>query len=332
MYQSEHLFHSFINKTISMNKIIIVISILVCQISKAQEITYRLDSNQVISILTSTSPLQLEPLFCSVSAGSLIPKDTVTPNLYVLSFFYNTPKEITLDTTDIVEIRFSNGAIFSFNYGRNDNKLIEKDSSASFVTSVSYECLEKMTKVPVSEIIFVTSLYEHRIEIEERMKLNLPNLAKFLLDKVEAEYKIILTNERRLNVPAIVFDSRANHELDKKYFGKYSGEWYGEEFLYNFDLYIKSDTSYVVWYMLKDPYESDPKRIKTQLLNIRTITENNTLIMDVCYDEDKSDYTNGRRTYYLKLSEDGKTIYGSSLELETHWGEMFGKRKKKYRK
>ena len=316
-----------------MNKIIIIISILVCQTVKAQEITYRVDSNQVISILTSTSPLQLEPLFCSVSAGSLIPKDTVTANLYVLSFFYNTPKEITLDTADVVEIRFSDGAIFSFNYGRNSNsnKVIEKDSSAYFGISVSYECLKKMTKVPVSEITFVTSLYEHRIEIEDKMKLYLPNLAKFLLDKVEEEYNNILTYERRINAPAIVFDSRANKELDKKYYGKYSGEWHRDDYLYNFDLYIKSDTSYIVWYVRKDPDENVVK-IKSQLLNIRTLTNNNTLILDVCYDKSKPLYTNGRRTFYLKLSEDGKTIYGSTSEFEVHWAEMYGKRKKKYRK
>ncbi len=314
-----------------MNKIIIVISLLVCQTAKAQEITYRVDSNQVISILTSTSPLQLDPLFCSVSAASLIPKDTVTANLYVLSFFYNTPKEITLDTTDVVEIRFSDGAIFSFNYGRNVNKVIEKDSTAYFGISVSYECLEKMTKVPVSEITFVTSLYEHRIEIEDRMKLNLPNLAKFLLDKVEEEYNNILTYERRINAPAIVFDSKANHELDKKYYGKYSGEWYRDDYLYDFDLYIKSDTSYIVWYVRKDPDEHVVK-IKSQLLNIRTLTNNNTLILDVCYDKNKLLYTTGRRTFYLKLSEDGKTIYGSTSEFEVHWAEMYGKRKKRYRK
>ena len=314
-----------------MNKIIIVISLLVCQTVKAQEITYRVDSNQVISILTSASPLQLDPLFCSVSAGALIPKDTVTPNFYVLSFFYNTPKEITLDTTDVVEIRFSDGAIYTFNNGRNANKVIDKDSSAYFGISVSYECLEKMTKVPVSDITFVTSLYEHKIEIEDRMKLNLPNLAKFLLDKVVEEYNNILTYERRINAPAIVFDSRANHELDKKYYGKYSGEWYRDDYLYDFDLYIKSDTSYIVWYVRKDPDEHVVK-IKSQLLNIRTLTNNNTLILDVCYDKNKPDYTDGRRTFYLKLSEDRKTIYGSTSEFEVYWAEMYGKRKKKYRK
>ena len=314
-----------------MNKFIIIIFLLVCQTVKAQEIVYRKDSNQVISLLTSTSLLQLEPLFCSVNAFALLPEDTVTANLCMLAFFYNTPKEIMLDTTDVVEIRFSDGTFFSFNYGRDYRKLIEKDSSACFGFLVSYNCLEKMTKVPVSDITFITSLYEHRIEIEDKMKLNLPNLAKFILVKLEEEYANILRYERSKNVPAIVFDSKANHELDKKYYGKYSGEWYEEDFLYNFDLYIRSDTSYVVWYILKDPNEPDLKRKKSQLLNIRTITENNTLILDVCYDKNKSDYTNGRRTFYLKLSEDGTMIYGRTSIFEIYWAEMYGKRKKKYR-
>jgi hypothetical protein len=315
-----------------MNKIIIIIFFVVCQTAKAQEIIYRKDSNQIISLLTSTSLLQFEPFFCTVNAFALLPEDTVTANICMLTFYYNTPKEITLDTTDIVEIRFSDGTFFSFNYGRDTQVLIEKDSSAPFGIFVSYNCLDKMTKVPVSDITFITSLYEHRIEIEDRMKLNLPNLAKFLLVKLEEEYNNILTDERSKNVPAIVFDSKANHELDKKYYGKYSGEWYEEDFLYNFDLYIRSDTSYVVWYILKDPYEPDPKRKKSQLLNIRTITENNTLIMDVCYDKNKPDYTDGRRTFYLKLSEDGNVIYGRTSMYDQYWAEMYGKRKKKYRK
>jgi len=163
------------------------------------------------------------------------------------------------------------------------------------------------------------------------LKLNLPNLAKFLLVKLEEEYNNILTFQRRMNVPAIVFDSKANHELDKKYYGKYSGEWYRDDYLYDFDLYIKSDTSYIVWYVRKDP-DKHVVKIKSQLLNIRTLTNNNTLILDVCYDKNKLLYTTGRRTFYLKLSEDEKTIYGSTSEFEVYWAEMYGKRKKKYRK
>ncbi len=283
-------------------------------------------------MLTSTSPLQFDPYFCSVNAAALLPKDTVTSNMYILSFFYNTPEEIVLDSTDIVEIHFSDGASFSFNYGRNASEQFEQDSSACFGVIVSYECLKKMTKIPVSEIAFITRLYEHRIEIEDKMKLSLPNLAKLLLDKASEEYVNILAFERSMNVPAIVFDSKVNKALDNKYYGKYSGEWYMDEFLYLFDLYIRSDTSYIIWKILKDPIEPDKNLIKTQVLNIRTITDNNTLIMDVCYDSTKPNHTDGRRTFYLKLSEDKKMLYGRTSIYGQYWAEMYGQKKKKYRK
>ena len=71
------------------------------------------------------------------------------------------------------------------------------------------------------------------------MKLFLPNLAKFLLNKVDEEYISILESERSKNVPNIKFDSKVNIKIDKKYYGIYSGEWYSGEYLYNFDLFIK---------------------------------------------------------------------------------------------
>jgi hypothetical protein len=315
-----------------MKKIITILCLAMTNTIHAQEIIERRDTNQVISLLTSTAPLQLEPMFCSVNASVLIPKDTITSNLYILSFFYNTPKEILLDTTAEIEIRFSDGGIYTFNNARNSEEITPKDSSVSFQLMVSYNCLNKMTEIPVSEISFVSPLYTHRIEIEDKMKLYLPNLARYILDKSDEEYLPILNWQRSLNAPAIVFDSRANKQLDKKYLGKYSGEWYRDEYLYNYDLYIKSDTSYIDWYIVKDPYENDPQRIKTQVLNIRTITENNTLIMDVCYEADKSDYTGGRRTFYLKLSENGKVIYGMSEEFNRFFANMYGVRKETYRK
>jgi hypothetical protein len=315
-----------------MNKIIIILCLLINFKTNAQEIIYRQDSNQVITLLTSTEPLQLEPLFCSVNAVVLLPKDTVTTNVYLLSFFYNTPKEITLDTTAEVEIRFSDGTLFSYNYNKNADEVIPKDSSACFGVMVSYNCLRKMTKVPVSEITFVTPLYSHRIDVEDMMKLYLPNLAKYLLDKAAEEYLSILETERFKNVPNTLFDTKANIKLDKKYYGKYTGESCSGEFIYKFDLFIQSDTSYALWYVIKDPYEKDPKRIKKTLLNIHTLTDNNTLIMDICYDSSISEYTNGKRSLYLKLSEDGNVIYGKTIELDKFFGEMYGIRKKGYLK
>ncbi len=315
-----------------MKKIIIIFCLALSNKMYAQEIIERSDSNQVISLLTSSVPLQLKPKFCSVNAVVLIPKDTVTADVFFLSFFYDTPMEFILDSSAEVQIRFSDGSLYSYNYSRNLKKLIPKDSNVCFQAIVSYNCLSKMNKILVCEISFITPLYTHRIKIEDNMKLYLVNLARFILDKSDEEYRPILQWERSLNARAIIFDSRANKQLDKKYLGMYSGEWYEDEYLYNFDLYLKSDTSYIVWYIIKDSIEINPKRIKTQVLNIRTITENNTLIMDVCYEADKSDYTDGRRTFYLKLSEDGKVIYGRTSIFDQYWAEMYGVRKKRYKR
>lgn len=181
-----------------MKKAIVILCLLVGNIIYAQEIILREDSNQIIRLLSSTSPLQLEPFFCSVNASVLIPKDTITPNVYVLTFFYNTPKDFILDSTDEIEIRFSDGALYNYNYSRDISKFIQKDSSVCFNTLVSYNCLRKMTQIPIREILFITGRYTHRIEIEDKKKLNMPNLARLILDMVDEEYGPILQMQRGL--------------------------------------------------------------------------------------------------------------------------------------
>ena len=64
-----------------MKKTIVILCLIVCNTIYAQEIIFRKDSNEVISFLSSTSPLQLEPLFCSVNASVLIQKDHVTATM-----------------------------------------------------------------------------------------------------------------------------------------------------------------------------------------------------------------------------------------------------------
>ncbi len=315
-----------------MKKLLVILCLVAFHALHAQEIINRKDTNQVISILTSSVPLQLEPLFCSVNAGALIPKDTVTDNMYVLSFSYDTPKDILLDTTAEIEIRFSDSTLFTFNNQRNDEEWTPKDSSITFQILVSYNCLKKMTKVPVSEIRFVTPLYTHRIEIEDKMKLFLPNLSKCLLTKASEEYASILSFERSVYASPIVFDPANNQQLDKKYLGKYSGEWHESNLLYTYDLYLQADTSYIVWHIINDPAEAKPYRIKTQTLNIRSFDESQGLVMDVCYEADKPDYTDGRRTFYVKLSQNEKVLYGETWIFGQPFGKMYGIKKKSYRR
>jgi len=252
--------------------------------------------------------------------------------MYALTFFYKTPKEITLDTTAEVELRFSDGALFTFNQVRNQLEITAKDSLIGFQCLVSYKCLSKMTKIPVCDVIFTTPLYTINIEIEDKIKLFLPNLARLILDKANEEYVAILNFERSKYATPIAFDPVNNQKLDKKYLGKYSGEWYVGEFLYNFDIFIKSDSSYIVWQIINDPNESKPYRIKTQVLNIRPFTDPYTLVMDVCFESDKPDYTGGRRTFYLKLSEDKNMLYGETWLFNQRCGKMYGIKKESYQR
>lgn len=62
------------------------------------------------------------------------------------------------------------------------------------------------------------------------------------------------------------------------------------------------------------------------------LTKNNNLILDVCFEPDKAEYTDGSRWYMLNLSQNGKVLYGLSVELNKYYGEMYGVKKKKYKK
>jgi hypothetical protein len=315
-----------------MKKMIIIFCIAFSNVIQAQEIEERLDENGVITIRTTNVFLNVGDQYSYARAAGLISKDTLLDPVYVLSICYKTPKDLLLDTTAVAEIRFSNGDLFSFNYSRKSQELIPKDSIVRFSFLTSYNCLNEMQHVPISDISFISTNYVHKIEIEDEMKLRLPNLANLLISNCKTEYSSILKEERRLNAPAIVFDSRGNKKIDKKYYGKFSGEWNCDNILYNFDLYITSDTSYINWFVIYDPNARNPNAVQTQVLNDRDLTENNNLILDVCFEPDKAEYTNGSRWYMLNLSQNGKVLYGLSVELDKYYGEMYGVKKKKYKK
>lgn len=315
-----------------MKKILTLLFIAFSFIGHSQEIIEREDMEDAIHLISSYVPLRSSQPYCMVNFGVYIPKDTVTINTYIISFFYDTPKEILLDTTAEVDIRFSDGTLFTFNNANNAKKSIMKDSMIGFRSVISYNCLQKIIHVPIAEIKFNTPLYTHQILMEDKMRLFLPTLAQFIVDKSDAEFDPILEEARSLDVSAITFDPTANKQLDKKYFGKYTGEWNMDETLANFELYIQSDTSYILWHFLKGVEKEDLKNTVRQTLNIRGVTENNILIMDVCYDENDPGHTNGRRTYYLKLSEDGKVIYGSTKAFVSWVGYLYGKKVKRFSK
>lgn len=173
-------------------KTFIIISIVFCNICNAQEIIYRQDNKGIISIMSSSVPVQLEPNFCSAGAGSLIPKDTSIFPIFMLSFFYNAPLQNISDSTDAIEFVFADGKKFNFQKYQDDQKLTLKDSSVFFGALIDYECLKKMRIIPVNEIIFITKEYRHTVLIEDKNKLFLPTLSRFIVDKTKEEYNSLV--------------------------------------------------------------------------------------------------------------------------------------------
>jgi hypothetical protein len=315
-----------------MKILMIIACIALSNVIQAQIIKERLDEDGVISLQTSNVILGVGEKFSYANAGVVIPKDTLLDIIYVFSLCYKTPFECVLDSNAVVHIGFSNGDLLSYNYCRDKKLIIPKDSIVKFNFLPSFNFLNTMTNATVSEISFTSSNYKHRIDIEYEMQLRLPKLSNLLLANCLTEYNSILKSARIEQEPVVVFNANGNKMLDKKFYGKYSGEWNCDNILYNFDLYIKSDTSYIDWFVIYDPNVGNPKAIQTQVLNVRHLTKNNNLVLDVCYEPDKADYTNGSRWYVLNLSQNGKVLYGLSVELNKYYGEMYGVKKKKYKK
>lgn len=165
---------------------------LLSNITKGQEIDMREENDEGVVLLTTTLPLQMEPNLFVSNALVIIPKDTLVPPDYVFSFFYNTPEGITLDTTCEVELRFMDGALYSFPYFKHREKYTEKDSLVCFQTFLSYECVQKMKNMSIIDYNFITPLYQHKITIEDKAKMIMPSLTRFILSKQEEEYRIII--------------------------------------------------------------------------------------------------------------------------------------------
>jgi hypothetical protein len=315
-----------------MKKLMIIACVFLTNAIQAQIIKERFDEDGAISLQTSNVILRVGEKFSYANAGVVIPKDTLLDIIYVFSLCYKTPVECLLDSNAVVHIGFSNGDLLSYNYCRDKKLIIPKDSIVKFNFLPSFNFLNTMTNATVSEISFTSSNYKHRIDIVEDMQLQLPKLSNLLLANCLTEYNSILKSARIEQDPVVVFSSIGNKLLDKKFYGKYSGEWNCNSILYNFDLYIKSDTSYIDWFVINDANETNPNSIKTQVLNVSTMNDNNVLVLEVCYEATKADYTNGTRIYFLNLSKNGKVLYGNSAELHKYYGEMYAIKIKKYKK
>lgn len=174
-----------------MKYFLLIYLFLQSNISQGQEIDIRKENDEGVVFLTTTLPLQIEPHLFSTNAIVMIPKDPLVSPDYVFSFFYNSPEEITLDTTCEVEIRFWDGTLFSFPYFKHRNRYVIKDSTVCFQVFISSDCILKMKDMPVRYYIFNTPLYQHKITIEDKAKMIMPLLTRYILKKQDEEYTIL---------------------------------------------------------------------------------------------------------------------------------------------
>lgn len=193
-----------------MKKIVILVLFLISNKTEAQEIEMREENDELVALLTSTIPLQLEPHLFSTNAIVMIPKDTLVSPDYVFSFFYNSPEEITLDTTCEVEIRFWDGTLFSFPYFKHRNRYVIKDSTACFQVFISSDCIQKMKDMPVRYYIFNTPLYQHKITIEDKAKMLMPLLTRYILKKQDEEYTILSQKRKDSNPLLVCYTNRGS--------------------------------------------------------------------------------------------------------------------------
>ena len=176
----------------TMKTFTLIISIAICNFAVAQEIIYREDKNVAISILTSSVPVQLEPNFCSAGAGALIPKDTSIRPMFMLTFHYDAPVETKSDSTDAIDIILADGKTYHFQKYQDDQKVTEKDSSVFFGALIDYECMQQMKISLVTEIVFITNAYRHSILIQDKHKLFLPNLSRYIIDQAKEEHNSVV--------------------------------------------------------------------------------------------------------------------------------------------
>jgi hypothetical protein len=260
-----------------------------------------------------------------VRIKSIIPKDTLGVPSFMTVFSYEAPAFTKPSNNDAVEIIFANGDKFRFYRDSFWAAPTPKDSLVFFSSVISIDFLQKLDATVVKEIRFLTKSYKHIITLEDEFKLVLPHLSMYILGKTGTIFFEMsdLIKHTVCDTKNDIFD--ANKIIDKKFLGKYSGEWSNDGLLYRFDLFIERDKSYFMWYSVNDPDEKTI-RVKIQYLQLRPELINNTLIMDVCFDANNTDYTSGKRTFYLRLSEDGKVLYGYSTAFG-RTAQMYGIKK-----
>jgi hypothetical protein len=300
--------------------------------SKAQLDINISESNDIIEITSNWEPIQGSPSYTRIYMASAILKDTTTLNgVNLIMFQFLTDEKIVPDHSDECEINFVDGKTFTFKrYMKDSSSISDENDTGSihiFGAMISGNCFKKLSETMIDNIRIITKEYIHTVKFPDITKLTIPNLSRKIYEKLDQLYMANLNEKRYIN--HTVFDPSGNKSIDKKFLGKYSGEWYYNEFLYTFDLFIKRDTSYIVWKVINDTTRI-PGDLYTQTVNVSPGYYEGHILLKVCYDSSKPGYTWDTRIFDIKLSDDGKVVYGETFINDVPFGVWYGKREKRY--
>ena len=315
-----------------MKKIIVLFCLALSVKAQSQSILKREEDSSSVSIITTRSDISENDNNYDFIAKGIIFKDTNNFPLFLASFSFNSPRNMSIDSSDEIEFDFCDGKIFSFPRNNFEPEDVEKDSLANFTFKISYECLVHMGLKMVNEFIITTKYGTDTVRIADKFKLVIPNTANLLLKVCGEENDKIYDYKTSHEVEFIVDSLSERRNIDKKYFGKYTGEWNGEwggnNLVYTFELTLKKDTSYFLWKQLI-PGSSKESEINKQVVNVITGKDSNHLLLTVVFDENHPETTGDLRKFDLKLSEDGKMIYGESYFNGVYFGKYYGIKKGK---
>ena len=149
---------------------------------KSQQIIEVNEDSIAFDFMTSQVLLHNFPDACGMFASGVVYKDTSLANNYILLFSYSTPSGATaLSKNDRVLISFVDGTTFEYYNSRNGSEEDAKDTLQHFSIITGSKLIKKMRCVLVYEIKFITSSYNHTVEVSNEYKLWFSYVADLLI-------------------------------------------------------------------------------------------------------------------------------------------------------
>ena len=312
-----------------MKRIILLSMIFLLRQGFAQSVKVISEDDTYIHLLGSGVHLSNQENFLRANFGSYIEKDSIYKVGFILTFFYNSPEHVLFDSSDEVEIYFTDGEKYALNKYDINHEEFDKDSLTMFICLADKDFVKKLVETDVESVSIQTKSYTYNTIVDDTCRSNLSKLAESIVIKSNDVFVKYSKGEKVSEDNQEVFSPEGNKLIDKKYLGKYSGEWRGEDITLSFDLYIKTDTSYFIWSPISKN-GTNKKSFTNQVVNVRTDESTGDLLLIVCFDDKKEYESTVVDKYKLSLSENGKVLYGTGMISETNASSLYGIRKKKY--